>query len=462
MKSHFNQLINRLLRLLFLASPLLPSAFCSASPNIVFIVADDMGYADISSFGAPDVKTPNIDQLAADGVRFTNIYAMGPECTPSRTSFLTGRYPQRVGGMECAIGTGNVGRYDDAIRLAEKSDLGLPADYAVLAPTLKKAGYHNGVFGKWHLGYEDKFSPLEQGFDEFTGFLGGNVEYFRHTELSELEVYLQGREPIEREGYLTDLITEDALAFLDQRAKAPEPPFFLYLPHAAPHFPFQGPDDDIGRLPTEEEWMVGKRENYIEMMKRLDWSVGEIVKALEVHGMTKNTIVVFTSDHGAMKPGLNDPWRDFKGTLFDGGIRVPLIAKWPGKLTGGKTSEQVGSLMDVTSSFLNVAVPEESKGLELDGIDLFGHVIAGKPDQSRILHWRAKRGDRTWWAIRDGNMKYLRKKEDGRSEEWLFDLSQDPGEQENLFGPSYTAELNQLRKALQAWEAEVAPTRGQP
>ncbi len=432
------------------------------SPNIVFIVADDMGYADISSFGAPDLKTPNIDRLAAEGIRFTNIYAMGPECTPSRTSFLTGRYPQRVGGMECAIGTGNVGRYDDAIRLAEKSDLGLPADHAVLAPVLKQAGYHNGVFGKWHLGYEDKFSPLDQGFDEFTGFLGGNVEYFRHTELSELDVYLKGRKPITREGYLTDLITEDALAFLDARAEAPDTPFCLYLPHAAPHVPFQGPEDDLGRLPTEEEWTVGKRENYIEMMKRLDWSVGEIVKALETHGMSENTIVVFTSDHGAMKPGLNDPWRDFKGTLFDGGIRVPLIAKWPGKLPAGKSSEQVGSLMDVTSSFLHAAAPEKAGDIALDGIDLFSHVIDGTPDQSRTLHWRAKRGDRTWWAIREGNMKYLRKKEAGQSEEWLFDLSSDPGEQENLFGPSHTAELNQLRKQLQAWEATVAPTRGQP
>ena len=447
---------------LFLAAlSLLPSAFCLGSPNIVFIVADDMGYADISSFGSPDVETPNIDQLAAAGVRFTNIYAMGPECTPSRTSFLTGRYPQRVGGMECAIGTGNVGRYDDAIRLVEKSDLGLPADYAVLAPALKKAGYHNGVFGKWHLGYEAKFSPLEQGFDEFTGFLGGNVEYFRHTELSELEVYLEGRNPISREGYLTDLITEDALTFLQKRAKAPEVPFFLYLPHAAPHFPFQGPGDDLGRLPTEEEWTVGTRESYIEMMKRLDWSVGEIVKALDTHGMTQNTIVVFTSDHGAMKPGLNDPWRDFKGTLFDGGLRVPLIATWPGQLPDGKTSEQVGSLMDVTSSFLHAASPEEAKSLELDGIDLFSHVIAAKPDEARSLHWRAKRGDRTWWAIRDGSMKYLRKKEAGQSEEWLFDLSEDPREQDNLFGPSYTSDLNRLRKQLQQWELTVAPTRGQ-
>ncbi|MEM9018373.1 MAG: sulfatase-like hydrolase/transferase, partial [Verrucomicrobiota bacterium] len=227
------------------------------SPNIVFMIADDMGYADISSFGAPDVKTPNIDQLAAKGVSFRNAYAMGPECTPSRVSYLTGRYPQRVGGMECAIGTGNVGRYDDAIRLAEQNELGLPARMAVLAPALKEAGYTNAIFGKWHLGYEPKFSPLDQGFDEFVGFLGGNVDFFRHRELSDLEVYLSGRDPIEREGYTTHLITEDAVRFLERRSEEPEKPFFLYLPHAAPHFPFQGPDDDDGECPRPRN---GRRE----------------------------------------------------------------------------------------------------------------------------------------------------------------------------------------------------------
>ena len=227
-------------RLLFLFFPLLCfPLFSPAAPNIVFILADDMGYADLDCFNAPDTKTPHIDQLAADGVRFLNTYAMGPECTPSRTSILTGRYPQRVGGMECAIGTGNVGRYDDAIRLAEKHELGLPADMAVLAPALKTAGYTNAIFGKWHLGYDDHFSPLDQGFDEFAGFLGGNVDYYQHTELSDIDAFVRGRLPVEREGYLTDLITEDALNFLNERAKQPDKPFFLYLPHAAPHFPFR-------------------------------------------------------------------------------------------------------------------------------------------------------------------------------------------------------------------------------
>lgn len=451
-----------MIRIIFIL-PLLFLILCPAGrsadrpPNIVFMIADDMGYADISSFGAPDLQTPAIDQLAKEGIRFTNIYAMGPECTPSRVSFLTGRYPQRVGGMECAIGTGNVGRYDDAIRLAERSDLGLPADYARLAPGLKAQGYSNGIFGKWHLGYESKFSPLDQGFDEFIGFLGGNVDYFRHRELSDLEVYLSGREIVNREGYTTDLITEDALSFLEKRSQTPDEPFFLYLPHAAPHFPFQGPGDDDGGLPSAEEWTLGTRETYIEMMKSLDESVRKVVAALDQHGMKENTIVVFTSDHGAMKPGLNSPWRDYKGTLFEGGIRVPLIVRWPGKIKPGSESTQVGSLMDLTSSFLGAA-GASTDGLE--GIDLLEHAASGKDDVARTLFWRSRRGERTWWAIRDGNMKYVRKIDEGKKEEWLFDLQTDPKEESNLLESDDQGEaLERMLLRLDVWEKDVAPGR---
>ena len=178
------------------------------------MLMDDMGYADIGCYGAPDAKTPQIDQLAAEGVRFTQCYAMGAECTPSRTAILTGRYPQRAGGLECAIGTGNVGRYDDAIRLAGEKDLGLPSTMAVLAPALKAAGYDTAIFGKWHMGYEPKFNPLDQGFDEFFGFLGGNVDYFTHKELSPIPVLLEGRELTEASGYMTHVITDRAVEFL--------------------------------------------------------------------------------------------------------------------------------------------------------------------------------------------------------------------------------------------------------
>ncbi len=428
-------------------------------PNIVFFLADDMGYADLGCYGAPDAKTPNIDQLAKDGVRFTNIYAMGPECTPSRTSILTGRYPQRVGGMECAIGTGNVGRYDDAIRLSERHDLGLPTDLATLAPSLKRAGYYNGIFGKWHLGYERKFSPLDQGFDEFIGFLGGNVEYFQHVELSDLPVYLSGRTPIERTGYTTDLITEDALKFLEERAKKSSQPFFLYLPHAAPHFPFQGPDDDTGKLPTKEEWTIGKRENYVKMIERLDQSVADVLGSLKKHGFAESTVVVFASDHGAMKPGLNRPYRDYKGTLFDGGIRVPLIVRWPGKVKPGTESKQVGSLMDVSHSFLAAAGGVDNRQ-KPDGDDIIAHVVSGKPDYARTLHWRSRRGKKTWWAIRDGNTKYVRRNDGGKIDEWLFDLESDAGELKNILEtePNSSIAIDLKEKLLQ-WESEVKPVR---
>jgi N-acetylgalactosamine-6-sulfatase len=169
-------------------------------PNIVFILADDLGYGDLACFGAKDVRTPHIDSLARDGVRFTNAYANGPECTPSRTAILSGRHPQRAGGMECPIGTGNVGRYDEAIRLRERNDLGLPPRMAVLAPGLKSAGYATALIGKWHMGYDAKFNPLDQGFDRFFGILGGNVDYYRHRELSELLVFFRDRSPVQQNG----------------------------------------------------------------------------------------------------------------------------------------------------------------------------------------------------------------------------------------------------------------------
>ncbi|MFK5921516.1 MAG: sulfatase-like hydrolase/transferase [Verrucomicrobiota bacterium] len=430
-----------------------------AKPNIVFILADDMGYADLSSYGAPDVKTQNIDRLAAEGVRFTNFYANGPECSPSRTAFLTGRYPQRVGGLECAIGTGNVGRYDDAIRLAGKSDLGLPVDLAVLAPTLKKAGYRNAIFGKWHMGYESKFNPLDQGFDEFVGFLGGNVDYFHHVELSDLPVYYSGRKAIKREGFTTHLITDDAIDFLNRQKAKTDEPFFLYVPHAAPHFPFQAPDGPT-QLPSKEQWTLGSRATYVKMLVDLDEQVGRLLKALEDNQQAENTLVVFASDHGAMKPGLNTPWRDYKGTLFEGGIRVPCIARWPGEIKAGQVSNQVATIMGLTRSFMSLAEGKLAPAMESDGIDIIDHVRQGKKDEMRTLFWRSRRGDRTWWAVRDGDLKYVKKTEAGKSEEWLFDLAEDGGEKENLLDRATgKAAAAVLRRKLIKWEVKVKPVR---
>ncbi|MCB1229697.1 MAG: sulfatase-like hydrolase/transferase [Verrucomicrobiae bacterium] len=454
-------IFRRLLVCLSLAT--FASFFVSASadeapkPNIVFIMADDLGYADTACYGAPDAKTPNIDRLAAEGLKFTNFYAMSCQCTPSRTAILTGRYPQRAGGMECAIGTGNVGRYDEAIALAAKGELGLPADYAVLAPALKSAGYFNGIFGKWHLGYEPKFNPLEQGFDVFTGFLGGNVEYFDHYETSDLEVYVKGREPIKREGYMTDLITEDAVNFLNQRAAEPDTPFFLYLPHSAPHFPFQGPQDREPKR-TSDNWMDGTRLSYVAMLESLDAGVGQVMETLEKNGQAKNTIVIFTSDHGAMPPGLNTPYRDYKSTTFDGGLRVPCLVHWPGVIEPGSVSHQVGTLMDLTASFLHIAGVKPPDEKPLDGIDILSHVIDGKPEIPRTLFWRYRRGDETWWGARDGNLKLVRNQKGDAVEEWLFDLSDDPTETNTVAGER-PEEYGKIQRELLKWEQEVRPWR---
>ena len=379
---------------------------------------------------------------------------MGAECTPSRTSILTGRYPQRAGGMECAIGTGNVGRYDDAIRLAEEKALGLPASHAVLAPGLKKAGYRNAVFGKWHMGYESKFNPLRQGFDEFTGFLGGNVDYFTHTELSDLPVYLKGDKVVERKGYMTHLITDDAIDFINRTDKR----FFLYVPFSTPHFPFQGPLDDTGKMHPEDQFTTGTREKYVEMLVDMDLSVGRILDAIAKKNLEKNTLVVFASDHGAMKPGRNLPFNGWKGGLMEGGIRVPCIVRWPGHIKPGTVSTQAGSLMDLTASFLRVAGTKPPRNVKLDGLDILQHVQSDKPDFDRTHYWRARRGDRTWKAVRAGDLKYVYKIEDGKEEEWMFDLATDIGETRNLKG-SHVEEFARLRSLLRKWEARTAPER---
>ncbi len=434
---------------------LITSFTAHAQPNIVFILVDDMGYGDLACYGAPDARTPNIDQLAKEGVKFTQFYAMGAECSPSRTAFLTGRYPQRAGGLECAIGTGNVGRYDDAIRLAENNDLGLPASYSVLGRGLKAAGYNNAVYGKWHMGYEEKFFPSHHGFDDFIGFLGGNVDYFRHKELSPIHALYHNNKPIERSGYMTHLITEDAIRFIEKKRKSP---FFLYLAYSTPHFPFQAPGDDTGKMHPEDQFTTGTRAKYVELLEDMDTQVGRVLSQLKKQGLSKETLFVFASDHGAMKPGRNLPFNGWKGGLMEGGIRVPCIARWPGRLSAGLESDRLGTLMDLTKSFLRVADAKTPDNKPLDGIDILRHVENDSNQPKRDLYWRARRGDRTWKAIRSGDMKLVSKQEAGETETWLFDLAKDPSETNNLLSKE-TGTHKRLLRRLTRWEKKVAPTR---
>ena len=433
----------------------LPIALQAAKPNIVFILADDMGYGDLSCYGHPKAKTPIIDNLAKEGVRFTQHYSNGTECSPTRTAFLTGKYPQRAGGLECAIGTGNVGRYDDAIALAEAQDLGLPADQTVIPGKLKEEGYKCGIFGKWHLGYEPHFNPMVHGWDAFFGYMGGNVHYFNHKELSDLHVLYRGNLPVYAEGYMSNLITEESVKFIEANKTDP---FFLFVSHESPHFPFQGPNDEDKEI-NADNWTTPDEDTYVAMLEDLDNQVGKILEALEAADVAENTVVVFVSDNGGFGKIANmGPLRGAKSTTFEGGIRVPLVIKWPGKIEAGIENSQVCTTFDLTYSFMKMAGVGDSDLEQLDGLDILSHISQKNDDYSRTLFWRGKRGTRVYSAIRKDNMKYVRKVEDGEMEEWLFDLSKDIGE-ENDLGEAQGELQARLRGQLLKWEREVKPVR---
>jgi N-acetylgalactosamine-6-sulfatase len=423
-------------------------------PNIVLIVADDLGYGDLGCYGNPAARTPHLDRLATQGVRFTRHYSNGPECTPTRTALLTGRYQQRVGGLECAIGIGNVGRYADAARLAEQGELGLPPGKAVLPGAMQDAGYACGVFGKWHLGYEPKFHPPAHGWDEFFGYLGGNMHYFDHRELSDLHILYRGRERVHAEGYMTHLITDASIDFVRRHR---EHPFFLYVAHGCPHSPYQGPDD-ADKVVNEQNWNRHDARTYAAMLADLDSEVGRLLAALDQAGLADKSLVAFISDNGGVEGAARlAPLRGAKGTTFEGGIRVPLIVRWPGRIAAGSECMQVSATFDLTRSFLTLAGAEQTAERS-DGYDIVGHVVGRREDFSRTLFWRGRRGGQTWWAAREGDWKYVRRTDDAQTEEWLFDLADDPGE-ENSQLADRPVETARLKGLLRDWETEVKAER---
>jgi N-acetylgalactosamine-6-sulfatase len=422
------------------------AAQSAAKPNIVLILADDMGYGDLGCYGCPDIRTPSIDSLARQGLRLTSFYSNGPECTPTRTGLMSGRYQQRVGGLECAIGIGNVGRYDDAIRLANQHELGLPAERSVLARKLHDAGYATAICGKWHLGYEPKFLPLKHGFDYAFGF--------RHNEPGGEPMLYRNDRPVERKGYMTDLIGEEAVGFI----QGAQQPFFLYVPFTAPHSPFQGPGDAAESASTADDMNRGSRGKYVEMVQRLDEQVGAILKAIDATGSRDKTLVIFASDNGGPQFSRNDPFSGRKGTTYEGGIRVPCLLRWPGQLAEGSESAQVGITMDLTASILRLAGVEASRMPPLDGIDLVARVQAKQPPIERTLYWRQRRGENTWRGVRDGDLKLVSKQDGAERQNWLFDLSADAGEKNDL-SKGRSDELSRLQGLLAKWENAVQPDR---
>src|ERR1017187_801714 len=295
------------------------------SPNVLLIVVDDLGYGDLGCYGSKQIHSPAIDRLAKEGVRLTDCYANAPVCSPTRAALMPGRYPQRA-GFERAIGYGERGR-------------GLAASETSLARMLRGAGYRTALFGKWHLGYDTRFGPNAHGFDEFFGILAPDIDYYGHKEATGEPGLYEGTRLVDRPGYMTDLIAERALAFIDQNAARP---FFLQVAFNAPHFPFQPPGkpEDV-RTRRNYGPLDGTRADYIKMVEHLDLRIGEILRSIDTHKLAATTLVVFVDDNGGERLSVNAPLSGGKYTLSEGGIRVPCLIRWPGVISPETVSGEI-------------------------------------------------------------------------------------------------------------------------
>ncbi len=471
-KSHLR---HRLTLLVFITAALNPiadtekvafSAEKTNPPNIVFILADDMGYGDLACYDRKDIRTPHIDRLAAQGVRFTHHYANGAECTPTRTAFLTGRYQQWVGGLECAIGTGNVGRYDDAIRLRETHDLGLPVEEQTIVRLLKQSGYATAISGKWHLGYEPKFAPHRHGFDKTFYCIGGGMDYFHYLDTIAGYNLFQDGQPIRREGYFTDLMTDEAINFVKKQSA--DKPFFLYLPYTTPHAPFQGPDDYTpDPLPLDSPLQNQSKappQTYIAMIEHMDKRIGDMLRVLDEKKISNNTVIIFASDNGGTRSARNAPFSGYKGQTYEGGIRVPAIVRWPSVVPAGKVSTQPCLTFDFTASIARIAGVQAAKDKPFEGIDIIDHVARQADNIERTLYWRKPRGNTIWRGLRQGRWKYVSVSQQDKMKEHLFDLETDKQEKNDLkSNPQHSQKFEQLKLLFLQWEKKTRENRrGRP
>lgn len=408
-----------------------------AKPNILIIVGDDMGYADIGVHGCQDIPTPHIDSIAKNGTRCTSGYVSGPYCSPTRAGLMTGRYQQRFGHEF------NPGPTPDA-------NFGLALTETTLAQRLKDAGYATGMVGKWHLGQERQFQPPSRGFQEFYGFLGGARSYFPVAAAANAgTVMYRGYEPLpENEPYTTDTFAREATAFIDRHAKEP---WFLYLTFNAVHTPMHATEKYVSRFQNVAD--EGRR-TYCAMMSAMDDAIGTVLKKLDDNRLTENTLVFFVSDNGGppVNQSSNGPLRGNKAQTWEGGIRVPYLVQWKGTLPAGKVYEQPVIQLDFAPTAL-AAAGAEAKNANFDGVNLLPHLqgkVTAPPHES--LYWRF--GEQL--AIRHGNFKLVRGV--GVDKPQLFDLAADIGESKDL-----SAERPELYKDLtdryQAWNKTLAEPR---
>ncbi len=417
------------------------SAAPAKRPNVLFILADDLGYGDLSCYGRPDYATPALDAFAKQGVKFTDNYAAAPVCTPTRCAFVTGRYPQRL-----AVGL------EEPLRASSSDDVGLPPEHPTVASLLKGNGYDTALVGKWHLGWKPEFGPNRHGFDEFFGILSGAADYFTHRASDGRSAggadLWENLSPVERAGYLTDLLSDRAVEII---GRPHTKPFFLSLQYTAPHSPWEGPEDaaishtEHGPGPMTEG---GSPAIYASMVKSMDAGIGRVIKALNRAKLERDTLVIFTSDNGGERYSYNWPFSFQKMYLFEGGTRVPAIVRWPGKIPAGQVTAQAAITMDWTATILAATGTAADPAYPLDGQDLLPVCTRARAPWDRSLFWRIRNFD----AARVGNWKYL-KDADG---EYLFDLSVDPGEKADRRRRD-AAIFDRVKQQYLAWEATMLP-----
>lgn len=443
-----------------------------ARPNIVVILADDLGYGDTGAYGCEDFATPHIDSMARNGVRFTDAYVSAPYCSPSRAGLLTGRYQQRFGHEFNPQSTPHF-----LAQGGDPSKAGLPLSETTLADRLKASGYATGIVGKWHLGSKDEsFHPRKRGFEEFFGILGGGHDYFESEALetapehlwtepdgiARYRIWIQrnGR-PVAHPGYLTDGFSREAESFIRHHA---DRPFFLYLAYNAPHTPLQAPEDYLERVADIQN---ERRRTYAAMVTAVDEGVGRVLSCLRELRLEKRTLVVFLSDNGGLTPldaarrsegtpcrgssaARNAPHSGRKCDLWEGGIRVPMLFQWRGQLPEGVLYEKPVIQLDIFPTALEVAGVPVTPADNLDGTSLLPYLLSERAsDPHEALYWRF--GE--LWAIRRGDWKLARAwwNQDGAD---LFDVSGDPGETAALAGTA-SRTRDELSEMWQEWNATL-------
>lgn len=443
------------LPLAFAACVLLVAAVSPAAdakrPNVLVIVGDDMGYADIGFHGCKDIPTPHLDALAASGVRFTSGYVSGPYCSPTRAGLLTGRYQQRFGHEFNPGGGENEGG----------GKAGLPLSERTIANRFQAAGYATGLVGKWHLGGAPEFHPQKRGFTEFFGFLGGANAYLPQQQRDAVPNILRGTEPVKETAYLTDAFARESVAFID-RHKAE--PWLLYLAFNAVHTPMHADDARLAKFAGIAD---EKRRTYAAMMSAMDDAIGSVVEKLRAEGIEENTLIVFHSDNGgptmqgtAQNGSVNLPLRGSKRQTLDGGIRVPFLMSWKGKLPAGKVYDHPVIQLDVQPTALAAAGIEPEADAKFEGVNLLPHLTGEKNDAPHdYLYWRfgpqmaVRKGD--WKLIRYGDVGGL-----APGESWpkLYNLAADVGESKDIAAENPEI-VKDLEAAWRAWDMQNQPPR---